>query len=161
MNHVRTNYNLHSQGINYGSGSGQKVVSTIYEANNPNSLWIIKEAYNEPPCATGRKIRCGEKIRLEHISSGKNLHSDKSYKSPFSNNQEVSLFGYNGNGDKDDDWVIECTNGTQEFLKGGSSFLLRHAETNKYLYSDNEHIYNQKNCKNCPILGQGEVSAIR
>jgi dolichyl-phosphate-mannose--protein O-mannosyl transferase len=69
--------------------------------NDPNSLWMIKEAQNEKPCFTGRKMKCGETIRLEHMSTGKNLHMFKKmdYKAPLSGRQEVSGFGKKGEGD--------------------------------------------------------------
>lgn len=43
-------------------------------------------------------IACGTTIRLEHLATGKNLHSHH-FPSPLSNNQEVSAFGENGEGD--------------------------------------------------------------
>lgn len=156
---METSFNLHSHQINYGTGSGQQVVSGIIDANDPGSLFIFKEAHNEKPCTTGKRIACGQRIRLEHVNSGKNLHSDEEFKSPFSYRQEVSLFGVGGKGDINDDWIIVCKDDSQDFLRGSTVFGLRHAETGKYLYTDNKYSYNQENCRNCPIIGQREVSA--
>lgn len=160
IGHTETSYNLHSHSINYGTGSGQQIVSTIHDANDPNSLWLFKEPFGERPCITGKRIACGQRVRLEHVISKKNLHIDKGFKAPFSDNQEVSLFGYEGNGDGDDDWIIDCENVAQDFVKGSTSFSLRHAETGKYLYTDNKNSFNNNNCRGCPIIGQREVSAV-
>ena len=154
-----TGFKLHSHHINYGTGSGQQVVSTINEMNDPGSLWVIKEPFGERPCTTGKRVACGQRIRLEHLTSGRNLHSDKEFQSPLGNKQEVSVFGFNGNGDISDDWIIECADDGQDFLKGSTIFYLRHAETEDYLYTDNQFTYTQENCRNCPIIGQREVSA--
>lgn len=52
-------------------------------------------------------MKCGDTVRLEHVLTKKNLHSHKE-RSPLSNNQEVSCYGLDGDGDEADDWVIEC-----------------------------------------------------
>ncbi len=153
-----TSFKLHSHKINYGTGSGQQVVSAINDNNDPQSLWVLKEPFEESICTTGRRIACGQKVRLEHIVSGKNLHSDPEFKAPFSLRQEVSLFGSNGRGDSNDDWVLECPNDPQDYVKGETVLMLKHAETGKYLVTDNEHTFTQDNCRNCPIIGQREVS---
>ena len=43
-------------------------------------------------------VKCGEVIRLQHLSTKRNLHSHL-FQSPMSRNQEVSAFGENGLGD--------------------------------------------------------------
>ena len=157
LRNVETGFILHPQRIIYGTGSGQPAVTAASEANNPNSLWLIKEAAGERPCPTGRKIVCGERIRLEHINTGKHLHSEKVFISPLSRNQEVSLYGTEEVEDTDDDWIIECN---EDIIKVGTIFSLRHAETKRYLHTNREHLYNNRNCRNCQISGQQEVSAI-
>ena len=57
-------------------------------------------------------MKCGDPIRLEHIQTGKNLHSHD-VRSPLSHMNEVSGFGTNGEGDLGDDWVAECWDGQQ------------------------------------------------
>jgi len=42
-------------------------------------------------------VRCGTKIRLEHIQTGRNLHSHL-FSSPLSGHQEISAFGEEGKG---------------------------------------------------------------
>jgi len=55
-------------------------------------------------------MKCGDLIRLEHIQTGKNLHSHD-VRSPLSHMNEVSGFGTNGEGDSSDNWVTECWDG--------------------------------------------------
>ena len=47
-------------------------------------------------------------IRLEHMASGKNLHSHGEHKGPISRKNEVSGFGDDGEGDQADNWLVEC-----------------------------------------------------
>ena len=54
------------------------------------------------------KVKCGAKIRLEHLETKKNLHSHL-FKSPLSSNQEVSAFGTDGQGDTGDYWIVTCS----------------------------------------------------
>ena len=106
------NYYLHSSELSYGSGSGQQVITGIDNDHDYNSLWTVKEPDNGPentvPCRTGEKVKCGQMIRLEHMNTGRNLHSHMHFQSPVSSRQEVSGFGSNGEGDGGDNWIIEC-----------------------------------------------------
>ena len=157
---METNFNLHSTKFYYGpKGSRQLFVTAIHDANDPNSLWLFKEAFGEPPCKTGKRIACGQRIRLEHVMFSKNLHTDGKYKAPFSNNQEVSLYGNQGEGDIDDDWIIVCNDEQQDYLKGGTIFTLKNAETNTYLHADRKNVYNENNCRNCAVIGHKVVSS--
>eukprot|EP00826_Nyctotherus_ovalis_P066402 TRINITY_DN9806_c0_g1_i24.p1 TRINITY_DN9806_c0_g1~~TRINITY_DN9806_c0_g1_i24.p1 ORF type:complete len:287 (-),score=45.43 TRINITY_DN9806_c0_g1_i24:238-1074(-) len=160
IGHVETRFNLHATKFYYGKkGSGQRFVTGIRDANDPNSLWLFKEAFGEPPCRTGKRIACGQRVRLEHVVFNKNLHTDNHYNAPFTTNQEVSLYGDKGHGDIDDDWIIVCTDEQQDYLKGGTIFGLKHAETNSYLYADNKNVYTEKNCRDCPVIGHKVVSS--
>ena len=49
----------------------------VKEELNPNSLFLIKSANVDFPCHVGQILRCGSQIRLEHVSSGRNLNSEK------------------------------------------------------------------------------------
>ena len=49
-------------------------------------------------CYCREPVKCGEVIRLQHLSTKRNLHSHL-FQSPMSRNQEVSAFGENGLGD--------------------------------------------------------------
>ena len=124
--------------------------------HDPGSLWSLKEGEGEDMCATGEKIRCGSTVRLEHMSTARNLHSHK-FDSPVSGRQEISAFGENGEGDTGDNWELECESG-DEYLRGGRPFFLKHADTGIYLYADSRSMFDHNNCRRCPILGQSEIS---
>ena len=60
---------------------------------------------------------------------------------------------------KGDNWVIVCdklTEGTP--LKAFNVFHLQHLESRAFLYTALENQFNQRNCGNCPIQGQLEIS---
>ena len=61
--------------MNYGSGSGQQIVTCKRGDGHVGALWTIKEGdYQDDPkveqankmCRTGEPMRCGDLIRLEH-----------------------------------------------------------------------------------------------
>lgn len=74
-------------------------------------------------------IKCGDKIRLQHVSTRRNLHSHK-FQSPLSANQEISCYGEDGVGDTGDNWEVVCS---------GDAWLrdypvkIRHIDTSAYL----------------------------
>lgn len=94
-------------------------------------------------CKTGEPILCGDKIRLEHNLTGKNLHSHNTHRAALSGGQEVTAYGSDGYGDGADDWKIECfveskswwggsTEGEGKVF-GKTKFYLQHIDTGKYL----------------------------
>lgn len=122
------------------------------------SLWVVKEAANSDICRVGEPIKCGEVIRLEHVETGKNLHSHL-FKAPLSGNQEVSGFGENGKGDTGDNWQVICETKDQTWVRG-KPVSLKHVDTNKYLSTAENFKFNQQNCGGaCPIMDQTEVSS--
>lgn len=124
-----------------------------------DSLFIMKEGHGLEPCLTGMKIKCGSIIRLEHVNTGKNVHTHD-FKSFITESQEACGFGENGYGDINDNWEIQCYNSKEEYLKGETQFFLFHVGTKKYLYINiRKSLYNDSNCRGCPIRGLREVSA--
>jgi hypothetical protein len=49
-------------------------------------------------CKIGSRIRTGATIRIQHLKTGRYLHSHL-HRSPLSNQQEVSAYGEGGKGD--------------------------------------------------------------
>merc|ERR1719230_1655315 len=139
-----------------GSGSGQQLVTTLEDRSSKDTFWLVRESNNEKSCAPGTPIRCGETIRLTHMSSGKNLHSHD-HRSPLSNQKEVSGFGENGQGDTADDWTVECKKGKKNLMRN-EGFFLKHRETGHYLGSTTQAKFTHQNCGGrCPILNHLEV----
>ncbi|CAG9316158.1 unnamed protein product [Blepharisma stoltei] len=109
LRHESTNAILRSDPINYTTGSGQQEV-TANRVEDKNSWFIVKgpnylgDGWRQ---LKGTQVMNNSIIRLEHIETGKNLHSSPGVPSPSSGQQEVSAYGNNGYGDDNDDWRIE------------------------------------------------------
>jgi dolichyl-phosphate-mannose--protein O-mannosyl transferase len=127
-------YLLHSAAFNWGSGSGQQVVSLIKKADSSErtTLWQLQEGFESAYCKNGQPIHCGDTVRLMHLKTKKYLHSHfiPSVLSPDS--YEISAFGgiNDTGGDSGDNWILSC-NGTH-WMKG-DDIKLRHLQTGAYL----------------------------
>ena len=158
-----TKFHLHSHGIAWGSGSQQQSVTGNGAANDQGSNWVLKEAHSSKSserevCEPGIPIECGSVIRLEHVQTGKNLHSHL-FRSPLTKNQEVSGFGEAGEGDGGDNWKVMCVSSPEmKYWMRGSPIELVHVDTNKYLTTSSRARFDASNCgQQCPIAGQTEV----
>merc|ERR1712215_47424 len=140
---------LHSHDVKYGSGSGQQSVTGTGQQEDVNSHWTIKgpEAYDF--CKRGEPVSCGQKIRLEHLTTNRNLHSHH-FSSPLSDQQEVSAFGEGGEGDTGDDWMIMCDGDSWDRHE---QVMLRHVDTDVYLGVTSQ-TYGR------PIHGQSEIAGL-
>ena len=154
-----TKYYLASFNMNWSTGSHLQIITAIGDDNSNDNLFIIKEGETYPSCRSGEPILCNSVIRLEHVVTGKNLHSHV-FPSMLSNSQEACGFGENGDGDVNDNFRIICykqTNNT--IIKGNTYFFLQHVPTEKYLYINyQKSMFDDYNCRGCPINGQREVS---
>ncbi|XP_064209346.1 stromal cell-derived factor 2-like protein 1 [Anguilla rostrata] len=142
---TRHNVRLHSHDVKYGSGSGQQSVTGVEAADDANSYWRIRGKPSSV-CQRGVPIRCGQAIRITHMTTGRNLHSHH-FTSPLSNNQEVSAFGENGEGDDLDVWTVQCS-GT--FWEREEAVRFKHKGTEVFLSVTGEQFGH-------PIRGQREV----
>ena len=156
-------------GANYGSGSRQQISTTTSKKDDANTLWTVRDAERlDRTCRTGEPILCGDKIRLEHSQTNKNLHSHSNFRAVLSNRQEVSCFGDDGMGDQGDDWEVVCnvdTNygpvkGQGQKVLGKDLFQLRHIDTGNVLTSEKNFRFTQQNCPRCVIVGDMETSCI-
>ncbi len=135
LRHLATARTLHSHPLNYGHPrtSGQQQV-TAYEGADDNDLWIVKGAHGQPDNhRAGQPVQNGDIIRLQHVLTGRNLHSHGGIPSPVTGQQEVTCFGDNGFGDDNDNWRVE--------IEGGGAWdtnrrmRLIHVNTNHALHS--------------------------
>lgn len=149
LQNVQRGVRLHSHEVKYGSGSGQQSVTGVSDGDDVNSYWVIMRPRGKPECKRGEEIQCGSTIRLEHLTTHKNLHSHHFAAPMTGSHQEVSAFGENGEGDEGDNWVVVCS--TEIWLKS-SPVRLRHAVTSKYL-SVSGATFGR------PIAGQYEITA--
>ena len=154
-----TKYYLNSIGANWSTGSRLQILTAVQEDNDINSLFLIKEGDGYKTCKTGENILCDSIIRLEHLSTGKNIHSHD-FPSFITGKQEACCFGENGVGDVNDNFKIICyKNKGEKKIYGKTEFFLQHVATGKYLFIDYRNsLYNDYNCRGCPIRGQREVS---
>ncbi|KAM6954148.1 stromal cell-derived factor 2-like protein 1 [Aplochiton taeniatus] len=145
---TRHNVRLHSHDVKYGSGSGQQSVTGVESADDANSYWRIRGKPSDT-CQRGAPIKCGQAIRITHMKTGRNLHSHH-FSSPLSNNQEVSAFGENGEGDDLDAWAVQCDSDVWE---RDEAVRFKHVGTGVYLSVTGEQFGH-------PIRGQREVHAM-
>ncbi|XP_026764667.1 stromal cell-derived factor 2 [Galleria mellonella] len=140
---------LHSHDVKYGSGSGQQSVTAVDTTDDHNSHWLVKAASGES-CKRGAPIKCNSVVRLQHISTKKNLHSHY-FSSPLSGNQEVSCYGDDdGEGDSGDNWTVVCNN---DFWRRDTPVKLKHVDTASFLAGSGRTFGR-------PISGQGEIVGV-
>lgn len=158
IKNILTKYHLSSWAINWSTGSHLQAVDAVKENDKHESLFTIKEADSEPLIATGEPLKCDSIIRLEHISSKKNLHSHP-FPSFLGVGQEVCAFGDgDGEGDVNDNFKIICYKNEGDIVKGKTQFFLYHMGTQKYLAVDYKNsMFTEYNCRGCPINGHREV----
>ena len=76
LSHEQTGKYLHGSGVTWGTGSSQQSVTVTPKANDAGSLWLVKEDHRAvEACELGKPIPCGSAVRLEHLTSGRLLHS--------------------------------------------------------------------------------------
>eukprot|EP00027_Filamoeba_sp_ATCC50430_P005215 CAMPEP_0168552928 /NCGR_PEP_ID=MMETSP0413-20121227/6980_1 /TAXON_ID=136452 /ORGANISM="Filamoeba nolandi, Strain NC-AS-23-1" /LENGTH=165 /DNA_ID=CAMNT_0008583579 /DNA_START=146 /DNA_END=640 /DNA_ORIENTATION=- len=148
LKHISTGHRLHSHQVTYGSGSGQQSVTGFPGTDDPNSFWVVRGPMGKH-CPRGTPIKHGDVIRLQHLGTGRNLHSHL-HKSPLTNQQEVSAFGDEGHGDTGDNWRVVAKT---DVWSRADTVRLQHADTNRYLSSNKSKFGN-------PIPGQTEVCCI-
>lgn len=140
---------LHSHDVKYGSGSGQQSVTAVDVSDDYNSHWLVRAPMAES-CKRGVPIKCNSNIRLQHVSTKKNLHSHY-FSSPLSGNQEVSCYGdEGGEGDSGDHWTVVCNN---DFWRRDTPVKFRHVDTGAFLAGSGRTFGR-------PISGQGEIVGV-
>ncbi|KAL3280728.1 hypothetical protein HHI36_003964 [Cryptolaemus montrouzieri] len=139
---------LHSHDVKYGTGSGQQSVTGTETQEDINSHWVIKAATGKI-CPRGEPIKCGSKIRLEHLETKKNLHSHL-FSSPLSGKQEISCYGDGGEGDTGDHWEVICSG--DSWLRD-ETVMLKHEDTDMYLATSGRTFGR-------PINGQMEIVGV-
>jgi len=109
---------------------------------------IVRSKHGDPPCIQGEHIKLNEIIRLQHHATRCNLHSHQ-HQSPLSQQQEVSCYGPEGNGDSGDNWKVLPHDGAP-FWSRNKKVSFQHVDTGKYLFMTDQKFRN-------PIPGQREV----
>ncbi|KAA8498581.1 Stromal cell-derived factor 2-like protein [Porphyridium purpureum] len=150
LEHIPTGTRLFSQDMAYGSGSSQQFTSCNPQIDDENGFWVVKSAHQEPPQAQGTPVPCGATIRLQHLTTRRNLHSHN-HASPYKN-YEVSCYGDDGNGDLGDNWIVECRTDDQAFWERFATVSFTHKQTGRSLQALAKNKYSD------PIANHIEVS---
>ncbi|KAL2917483.1 hypothetical protein HK105_202764 [Polyrhizophydium stewartii] len=145
-----TGFRLHSHEVNYGTGSLQQSVTGFPRGDDPNSYFVVSGGFGEGDCARGQPVRCGQTVRLQHLQTGKFLHSHGNIPSPLSGNQEVSAYA---GPDSGDNWKVLCSASRARYWQREQSVKLQHADTGYFLGTSKRYQYQNV------ITGQLEVSA--
>uniref|UniRef100_A0AC35U0F8 Stromal cell-derived factor 2 n=1 Tax=Rhabditophanes sp. KR3021 TaxID=114890 RepID=A0AC35U0F8_9BILA len=140
---------LHSHEVKYGSGSGQQSVTGTPSEDDVNSHWQVVGVAAEQ-CSRGTPVKCGQQVRLYHLSTQCYLHSHD-VQSPLSKQQEVSCFGKDGTGDSGDNWEVVCD---ESYWEREAEVTFKHVVTEKYLANSGSQ-YGR------PIEGQREIVGTR
>ncbi|KAI6183266.1 MIR domain containing protein [Aphelenchoides bicaudatus] len=147
LSNVQDKSRLHSHDVKYGSGSQQQSVTGTNNFDDVNSHWQILGTI-EKPCQRGDLIKCGDIVRLLHLTTRCFLHSHD-FAAPLSRSyQEVSCFGKDDEAsDTGDYWEVMC-NG--DYWTDDETIQLKHKDTRKFLgVSGNQY--------GRPIAGQKEI----
>ncbi|EJD00774.1 glycosyltransferase family 39 protein [Fomitiporia mediterranea MF3/22] len=142
---------LHSHAHDFPTGSKQQQI-TLYPHRDSNNNWRIEngtadvfaegESWETAPL---KYLTTGSVIKLQHLSTGKRLHSHD-VRPPISEvdfQNEVSGYGsWTFPGDANDNWVVEIEHGAREDSESSKRlrtlrtvFRLRHQLQNCYLFS--------------------------
>jgi len=135
LQHAATSLLLHSHPLHYGhpGGSGQQQV-TCFGGYDDNDNWRLKGPDGVAgEFRAGERVQHGDVIRLEHVRTGRNLHSHGGFRSPVTGQQEVTCFGDAGVGDGNDNWRVEVEGGGAVEL--GVPMRLVHEATGAALHS--------------------------
>ncbi|KAI8387311.1 Dolichyl-phosphate-mannose-protein mannosyltransferase-domain-containing protein [Blakeslea trispora] len=139
---------LHSHVQTYPEGSKQQQV-TCYHHKDDNNHWLIRppreydvhEYENEEDENFVRFVKDGDIVRLQHTSTGRNLHSHPVNAPMTSSQWEVSCYGNETIGDNQDNWVVEVVDDfvyhNKERIRSLTTrFRLRHQELGCLLTAD-------------------------
>lgn len=152
--HIPSGYRLHSHEIKYGSGSGQQSVTAYHSTGDANSYWLVRGPHDKPEKSAGTVVRCGDVLRLQHVSTSRNLHSHL-HQAPLNGDYEVSAYsaseGPLAHGDTGDNWKLECGRGKSEWGRA-DEIKFQHVDTGYYLSSSKSLVFHE------PISSQLQVS---
>ncbi|KAJ1966191.1 Protein O-mannosyltransferase 2, partial [Dispira parvispora] len=160
---------LHSHPHLYPEGSKQQQI-TCYGHKDDNNNFIILKPHGQPEVPKDLElIQEGSIVRLNHISTGANLHSHRVEAPLTKKEHEVSGYGNRTTGDFKDHWRVEIYDDVH--LKKGDKpdnvralltrFRLRHVNLGCYLRSNRDALPDwgwKQNEVTCDPLRRDDVS---
>ncbi len=128
--------------------SGQVAVYGGTDASASGAHWIVKgkhsgdrwnfdfNAQDTARSAIGWPMRFNQVFRLENVKTGRNLHSHNAI-SPITRQSETTVYGSNGNGDTNDNWVVAeiAREVGAGYVTDGYAVKLKHENTGRVLHS--------------------------
>jgi len=103
---------LHSHPVNYPTGVGaRQQMVTSYQHEDPNNFFAIKPWDGNINVTSSQFIRHGDLVRIEHLSTGRNVHSHNHPAVMKNQHYQVTGYGWQGQGDANDVWRIEVQGG--------------------------------------------------
>eukprot|EP00051_Salpingoeca_urceolata_P023687 m.407471 g.407471 ORF g.407471 m.407471 type:complete len:560 (+) comp20138_c0_seq1:3375-5054(+) len=110
---------LHSHADLYPEAMGQQQQITTYPYKDSNNLFRVKrqEPQGEQDLPLGEDeplvfVRSGDRLRLEHVNTRRNLHSHPLQAPVTTRHRQVTAYGNDGIGDANDEWTIVVYDGT-------------------------------------------------
>jgi len=111
--YLHSHFHLYPEGV----GAKQQQVTT-YAHKDENNIFIMKKWNEEPPNNTDIDavvdlVKNGDLVRLEHLSSRRNIHSHNQPAPVSKRHFQVTGYGENGTGDANDVWRLEVVGGKE------------------------------------------------
>ncbi|CUV07759.1 unnamed protein product [Cryptosporidium hominis] len=151
--HQNTKCHLYTTKITWANGNQAVTCSKDLDSEGH---FYIREADAEYKGA-GFPVLCGESIRLLHSATEKFVQSNKSSKSMIS--RQIEIFG--GSGESSGYFRVECEKkNTGQTIDVKDKVRLYNIEAKGYLTVSKRHIFDNRNCPRCPIVGQYEVTIV-
>lgn len=104
--YLHSHWHLYPEGV----GARQQQITT-YSHKDDNNLWLVKKFDTDKLPAEPELVKHGDLVRLEHVITGRNLHSHKEIAPVSKKHYQVTGYGENGTGDANDVWKILISNG--------------------------------------------------
>ncbi|XP_063231112.1 protein O-mannosyl-transferase 2 [Bacillus rossius redtenbacheri] len=105
--YLHSHWHLYPEGV----GARQQQVTT-YTHKDDNNLFLVKRHGSEPEEEEGvGLLRHGDLLRLEHVTTRRNLHAHKEPAPLSRKHYQVTGYGENGTGDANDVWKVLIVGG--------------------------------------------------
>ncbi|XP_063853817.1 protein O-mannosyl-transferase 2-like isoform X3 [Scylla paramamosain] len=111
--YLHSHIHLYPEGV----GARQQQITT-YSHKDFNNKWLVKK-WNEEPADWEDEdepielVKNGDLVRLEHVPTGRNLHSHREAAPVTKRHHQVTGYGENGEGDVNDVWRVEVEGGAE------------------------------------------------
>ncbi|XP_014228926.1 protein O-mannosyl-transferase 2 [Trichogramma pretiosum] len=106
--YLHSHWHLYPEGV----GARQQQVTT-YSHKDDNNFWLIKKYDSEDIPSEPVLIKHGDLVRLEHVITGRNLHSHKEFAPLSKKHYQVTGYGESGKGDANDVWKVIINHGQE------------------------------------------------